>query len=254
MSREHSAPSSGAVVFGGLLKDELRRHAYERCRHFFLFLFHYKALIDYLNGPPHNKGWGMTDALFVNASHQIDTGFRSEEKEHYAFNAKDPNVVNKSCSDCGNTDAAHFCNLGIKVNYQSAIAGVANHDQKAFHLYKDLAVICGNTRLLPQRINIGPDKKIDKFHGELAVKILSGGGPPVTLKNLDDYLAGAKSVFEEYKKKQVSKGNLGIAACVDAYLTCYANDRKSLWSFIASNVRGDVIDYGLTVGNYLTWL
>ena len=255
-SREHAKPSPTAVVISGALGDELRRHAFERCRHFFLYLFYYKALLDRVNGPLHNLGIAPTAALYVNATHQIDTGFRSGDPAYYGFDARDPNVVTRSATACGRMDAAHFCNLGIQTGYGSRIAPLASTDAVVFRFWECLKTICGNTRLLPQRVNIGPDKRIDAFHGDLATAILSGGQPVVSVTNLRAYLQGATQRLTDYQRDQAAAGNLGIVACVDAYLACYAHDGEALWQFIRGNVESEcaVPAYGLTAGNYLAYL
>lgn len=256
MTRIHSDPSEFAVVISGSLEDELRRHAYERCRHFFLYLFYYKALIDRLNGPPYNAGIGPTALLYVNATHQIDTGFRSDDAEYYGFDATDPAVVKKSATACGKMDAAHFCNLGIQAGYQNKIAGLASGDVKLFCFYECLKTICGNTRLLPQRVNIGPDKRIDAFHGDLATEILKSGKPVISITNLKAYLQGATERMTDYKNDQAKAGKLGIAACADSYLACYANDGESLWSIIRGNVEAECVKsvYDLKPGDYVSYL
>jgi hypothetical protein len=78
-------------------------------------------------------------------------------------------MVQKQATACGRTDAAHYCNLGIEAKFRARIAELARPetDQIAFDLYEALKAICGNTKWLPQRINIGPDRVIDKLHGEL---------------------------------------------------------------------------------------
>src|SRR5215211_858544 len=105
MSRVHSDRSSEAANISGSLKDELRKHAYERCRHFFMYVFHARALTDYVNAK-YGLGLGPTDILYVHATHQIDTGLRSTDDEYFGFDATDANIVNQSATGCGRTDAA----------------------------------------------------------------------------------------------------------------------------------------------------
>lgn len=253
MSREHSDRSDDSVNISGTLKDALRQHAYERCRHFFLYVFHAKALTDYVNAK-HGLGLGPTDILYVNATHQIDSGLRSTEVEYYGFDAKDPNIVDKFATSCGRTDAAHFCNLGIEARCQSKLGVLAGGDPVVFNLYEALKRICGNTRQLPQRINIGPDKIIDRFHGELAGTILGSGKPPLTKTTLKLYLEGADAAIKEYEDKQNLAGNYGVAACVKAYRACYSGDGDSLWTMLSGNVREECEIVGLKLDNYFNWL
>ncbi|PWV65928.1 hypothetical protein C7443_101414 [Plasticicumulans acidivorans] len=254
MCREKSEATSGALVLGGSLKDELRRHAYERCRHFFLYLFYYRALLAKLNAPPYSLGLKPQDLLYVNATHQIDEGYRSTDTDYYAFDAKDANIIDKSCAACGRMDAAHFCNLGIDAGMRSKLAAIASKDKVVFCFYECLKTICGNTRLLPQRVNIGPDKCIDRFHGELATAIIKSGKPPLSSAHLKEYLQGAAKVFAEYSDTQQKKGNLGIVACVEAYCECYKHDGDDLWSMLYGNYISEcsISLYQLSAGDFIT--
>lgn len=251
-TREHSVRTGNSVNTSGSLKDVLREHAYERCRHFFLYVFTVKALTDYVNAT-HAANLGPTDALYVNATHQVDTGLRSADVEYYGFDAKDPNVVNQSATSCVRMDAAHFCNLGVTHTCQSAFGRLAG-DPVVSHLFEALKTICGNTRQLPQRVNIGPDKIIDKFHGELATTILGSGKAPVSLTRLQEYLTGADKAMKEYEDKQSASGNHGVVACVQAYRASYASDFESLWKQISDNVIGDCIALKLDKDAYVSWL
>jgi hypothetical protein len=109
-----------------------------------------------------------------------------------------------------------------------------------------------NTRLLPQRVNIGPDKIIDALHGALATKILESGKPPVTASNMEIYFDWAKKALGTYKAEQQSVGKNGTAACVDAYLECYKNDGEELWKSIANNVVSECFALGLTEADYFS--
>lgn len=251
-TREHSLRSDTASNTSGSLGSVLRVHAYERCRHFFLYVFTAKALTDYANNK-HGLGLGPTDILEVVATHQVDTGLRSNDTEYYGFDSTDPNVVNESATACLKMDAAHFCNLGIDPRCRSRLAGLAG-DKTVARLLNDLITYCGNTRQLPQRVNIGPDKVIDKFHGELATKILGSGQPPITMTWLKVYLEGADEAMKDYSDKQATYGKLGIVACVNAYRACYANDGDTLWQMIGSNVRGDCEAHELKLADYFSWL
>ena len=252
MSRVHAERVPESVNMGGTLKDELRKHARERCRHFFLYVFLYKALTDWVNGPLYNLGLSDTAAFFINASHQADEGFRSAELEHYQFNAKDPKVVDQDCTSCGRMDASHFCNLGITKPYQGKFSIFAQSDQTIAYLYGTLTRVCSNTRQLPQRVNIGPDKRVDRFHGDLATSILKSGKPVVSVTNLKAYLDGVTLTLTEYKNSQTQSGNYGVAACVDAYLQCYLNDGAEIWHTISGNVTADCLGLKLNESKYLS--
>jgi hypothetical protein len=251
-TREHSLRTDSSVNTSGSLKEVLQGHAYERCRHFFLYVFTAKALTDYVN-QKHGLGLGPTDILYVNATHQVDTGLRSTDTEYYGFDAKDKSIVDKSATSCGRMDAAHFCNLGIEARCYSKLAGLTA-DKTVESLLGALIIYCGDTRQLPQRVNIGPDKIIDKFHGDLATIILGSGKPPITKTWLRVYLEGAEKVMNEYSDKQAINGNDGIVACVKAYCACYTGDGDSLWQMIGGNARAECEAYGLKLDDYFAWL
>lgn len=252
MSREHSDRSSGAANMSGSLKDELVKHAFERCRHFFMYVFHARALTDYVNAK-HGLGLGPTDILYIHATHQIDSGLRSTDVEYFGFDATDANVVNLSATGCGRTDAAHFCNLGIDAKCGSKIGPLAG-DPVVFTLFEMLKKICGDTRQLPQRVNIGPDKVVDRFHGELATAILGSGKPPVSRTTLKAYTDGAGDAMKEYSKRQGDNGKLGLVACAKAYTDCYDNATESLWKQISDDAIGECVALKFDKDAYVSWL
>lgn len=170
--KEHRSKTSripGSANLSGRLEDMLHLHAFERCRHFFLFLYTIKA-IEYLN----NKDTTRTpisaaNGFDVKATHQIDDGFRSEDPGHTDFRRDDEDIIDETGSAFTNTDAAHYCNLGIKPSFTSQL-DLSN--RLVFDMHEQLKVFAGNTMWLPQIVNIGPDRKIDVLHGELASKFL----------------------------------------------------------------------------------
>lgn len=228
MSRYHTDRTETAPTISGDLKDALRAHAYERCRHFFSYVYTARLLADYVNAR-YGLSIKPTDVPEHKATEQVDSGLRSTDSLYYGFDAKDPNVVNQSATGCGKVDAAHFCNLGINAACRSKFGVLAGSDKIVERLFELLKIFSGNTRWLPQRINIGPDRVIDRLHYDLALDILGSGKPPVTATNLKTYLATADKALKEYADKQNSYGNVGLVACVNAYRACYANDADSLW-------------------------
>jgi hypothetical protein len=250
MSRHYADRISTSADTSGSLKDVLRMHAYERCRHFFSYLYTARLLTDYVNAK-HGLNLKPTDVLEVTATDQLDTGVRSNAVEYYGFNAKDPNVVDQLATACGRMDAAHYCNLGIDLGCRNKFGALAGADPTVRQLFEALKVFSGDTRLLPQRINIGPDKVIDRFHGELATAILGSGKPPVTTTNLKAYVAGADKALKEYADKQKDSGNFGIVACVEAYCACYANDLEKLWGQIYMNALGECQSVGAKQEDYV---
>jgi len=227
----------------------------ERCRHFFLYLFHYKALTDRLN-TRHGQSFEHHAGVSRTATHQVDAGLRSDDPAYYGFDPKDPSMIDKPATACGSTDAAHYCNLGIEAKFQAKIAALANpvNDRVAFDLYEHLKIISGNTKWLPQRINIGPDRVIDEKHGVLAIRMLDGT-PPVSMENLNTYLSEVGKALAEYASAAGRKGSKGVEACTCAYVRFY-DDAKAvsdLWSTLTGNVHGECFALGLPVGEYLKY-
>jgi hypothetical protein len=161
-------------------------------------------------------------------------------------------MVDKTCTAFQRMDATHFCNLGIEPGYDIKISNLGSQDQMVFILYESLACCCKNTRLLPQRVNIGPDKIIDALHGTLAIKILDSGTAPVTASNMKAYFESAKEELGTYKIAQQFGGKNGTAACVDAYLECYKNDAVELWESISNNVVSECFALKLNVDDYFS--
>lgn len=251
MSRVKSDREFFTVNTSGPLKEELRKHAYQRCRHFFLYVFYFRVLIDWLNSN-YKMGLSPASVLNVNASHQADTGSRSDNDKNFAFDAKNANIVDQLCTAFLSMDATHFCNLGIAQAYDNKFSNMGAQDEMVGTLYLSLTNICRNTRQLPQRVNIGPDKIIDKFHGVLATQILNSGKPPVSTSNLGAYFLGVTKELTVYKNTQLLKGNKGVAACVDAYLECYAKDLEELWKNIINNVAAECNALNLDLATYLS--
>jgi hypothetical protein len=243
----HYAPMSGAL--GG----ELEKHAFERCRHFFFYLFYTRAIVDYLN-KKHGHALKYEDAVQVKATHQIDTGFHLKMTKVYNdFDDADPAVLNISCTTFRNTDAAHFCNLGIQKDFASVVASFSD-DVKVLDLYERLKAIMGNTRWLPQRVNIGPDRVIDNLHGQLASPMLTDTHCKIIGRdNIGSYLSRAREAMDEYRLGQVQAKNAGVAACAQCYLDTYnaAGAQHRLYSDIHAAVAGDCWGLGLPPNAYL---
>lgn len=219
-----------AFVLAGPLRDELRTHAYGRCRHFFYYVFTCKVLADLVGFTPWN-------AVQERATHQLDTGFRSTHAAHLDFDPADAKVVDRSCSGFRNTDAAHYCNLGIVASEQSRIATRAVTDPRVKRFYEHFEIFCADTRRLPQQVNIGPDRVVDRFHYAHAMSILRSPGPCASPAHLKSYLSGAIAAMNLYISEQKSRGNLGLAACAEAYIRCWTSDEDALWSLIGRALR-----------------
>lgn len=223
--------SAGAVNLGGKLENALHYHTQERAIHFFLYVFYMKVLVTHLNKAPYALKLAEDEGVEVVATDQINTGFRSTNigpGAYHAFDSGSASTLQESASAFTKMDAAHFCNLGIKPKFVTKIAKYtsdAHHavDPIPMDFYETLKRICGDTELLPQRVNIGPDRVIDKVHGQLAGKMLKGAAKVISQKTIEDYKAAAAAAMTEYRDAARNKGDLGIVACADCYLAIYSD-------------------------------
>lgn len=222
MGRIYSDANPALAILAGPLSDALHLHAALRLYHFFMFLFCHKALTDRLKtiGVAVAEGEGVS----AKATHQIAFGMRSDNPGYYDFVTSDPDVVNQPSTACGKTDAAHFCNLGLTPAFRTKVAPHISEggDPLAGHFYRQCEIHAGKTRQLPQRINIGPDRVIDRVHGQLAGEILDGSAP-VSAKNFNLYVGTCAQEMQSYRAKILQKNYLGLAACCECYLQVYAN-------------------------------
>jgi hypothetical protein len=221
--------SPGAVNLGGKLESALHYHTKERALHFFLYLFDMKVLVTHLNKPPYNLKLEPDEGVEVVATNQINTGFRSTKigpGAYHPFDSTSVATLAESASAFTNMDAAHFCNLGIKPAFVTKIAQYTSNAHHAvdpipMDFFEMLKKVCGDTELLPQRVNIGPDRVVDKLHGELAAKMLKGASKVISQKNVDDYKTAAVDAMTDYRDAAEKAGDLGIVACANCYLAIY---------------------------------
>jgi hypothetical protein len=234
--RDKRARSATAVNLSGSLKVELGAHAFERCRHYFLFIVAMKT-IELLTKKA-NPGSTVTalSGIEVKATDQIDDGFRSANVTDYSeFPADDPMVIEKAATSFTKIDAAHFCNLGIKPTFAARIDLTNPLIKAQFEAAKTLA---GNTRWLPQLVNIGPDRKVDVLHGKLAKEMLADAGPTVSRQRIKEYVAAAKKALDGYVVYTTKKKARGVGACAQCYIARY--DEDSFVDSIYASVQGEI--------------
>ncbi len=217
--REHMDPSPSAVVLAGTLRQAIVGHTKERIRHFFLFLYTFRILMHVLKLP--DGEWaGLVE---VKATHQVDTGMRRDEGWDQVFAKTDGSMLDLSATAFRRMDAAHFCNLGLKPRLAALCSG--SGDARAEPLLVSLKLICGNTRLMPQRINIGPDRVIDRLHGDLCMEFLremGKGASAISPAFFDSYRQEACRRLEEYAKGQDTAGNVAVAEAARLYAATLA--------------------------------
>lgn len=217
--RRHVGMSPTAIVKAGTLEHELRGHALERALHYFYYLITMKLVVAELNaiggaGTPHR----FSKWVAVKATDQIGTGLRSENAAYTPFVANDPEVVKTATTLFTASDAAHFCNLGLRAGLDAACqASPFTRDG-----YERLKVYAGNTMQLPQKVNIGPDRKIDVLHGQLAAPMLDDDAPILSRARIRVYQAAASLAIQDYIAAKTTKKQFGLAACAECYLHTYA--------------------------------
>ncbi len=221
--RRHVDDKRNLPVFAGALRDELEAHALQRAEFFFYYLVTMKIVVAEINrARARQQRPSLPDASFVlaKATDQIGTGMRSDDKDTYAgFDPKDEAVVDKPTTMFTHADAAHFCNLGLSLDFAAACqASDFTRDG-----YERLKVHAGATKLLPQQVNIGPDRKLDVLHASLAPRMLGDGGLIFTRDRVATYRAGAVAALEAYRREKKDAGALGLAACAKCYLTMYTS-------------------------------
>lgn len=258
MGREHTSIDPNMAILAGNLGPALRMHAAQRAEYFFLYLFFHRLLTRRLTDTHGVVGLRPNQGVTVKATHQIATGIRSKDSAYYAFDKMDPDMLNKPATTAEKRDAAHFCNLGVDGKFLADATSAAAGDPQTLHFIDRLCVMAGATRELPQRINIGPDRVIDKAHGEMAMTFL-GDGPPVTAANFARYLTLCRARMIEYQKSQTGYGHAGLAACCGCYIDFYdgsplalpPRDPESQWRMIIGFVEAECSALGLDVSVYL---
>ena len=244
MARIHSAPSPTGSVLAGTLDKAIIGHATERMRHFFLYLYIHRIIIERLN-TAHGQTLAPDFGMRVAATHQVDSGMRSTDAAYYGFDNTDPNIIQQPATACGRMDAAHYCNLGVAPAL-GVHCNTVNTDRPLFDLFEALKLVCGNTRYMPQRINIGPDRVIDQMHGDLARDMLDGT-PPIDSDHRRRYVTEATQRLNTYRQGQHASGNHGVVACVDVYLQFYGDAAlvDDVWATVKGNAWGECTALGI---------
>lgn len=222
--RRHVEGKANLPVFAGALSHELESHALQRTEGFFYYLVTMKIVVSALNqlgaaaGRPAHRHSAF---VMAKATDQIGTGMRSDDVDTYnPFVTDDPEVVNKPTTLFARADAAHLCNLGLTLDMAAAChASAFTRDG-----YERLKVHAGATKLLPQQVNIGVDRKIDFVHAHLAPRILDDAGLVFSRERVASYREAAVEAVTAYRNEKRAAGALGLAACADCYLSTYASD------------------------------
>lgn len=241
MARKKIPRSTTAVNISGELGTVLLRHAAERIRHLFLFLFAIDAACKLVNT---DLGTTASPLAVIQeaATHQVDSGLRESSGVKDAFDENDAGVVKMMSAAFNRIDAAHFCNLGLQASPWSKLTLLAESLTKdhAVDMIEMAEIFTSNTIWLPQRVNIGPDRIIDQQHYILAKTFLGDGKPIFSAARLLDYSKAATKAMGSYKVEALSANKFGLAACCDSYLSIYAiKPLEEIYATVGENIRSE---------------
>jgi hypothetical protein len=219
--RRHVEGRPNLPVFAGALRHELESHALLRAEGCFHFVVTMKVVVAELNEiaraagrPPHRFSAFVT----AKATDQIGSGMRSDDADTYnPFVAGDAGIVDKPTTLFDRADAAHFCNLGVS----DAMAPLGRHSDFVRDGYERLKVHAGATKLLPQQVNIGVDRKLDFVHAQLGPRFLDDDGLVFSRDRVATYRAEAVAAVTDYRDAKREARAFGLAACADCYLRTY---------------------------------
>lgn len=221
MARILSSHNINAARLSGRLGDALVDHTKQRMRFFFCYLYVYRILMHILKVPANE--WGRH--ISVKATHQCDSGLRREEGWDVQFKKDDSSILEYMASEFKRVDAAHFCNLGLK----PSLAGLCNasDDARATDLFNQLESICAATRQMPQRINIGPDRVVDRVHGVMCldmVQQMGQGRAAVSPAFIEHYKKIATQEMIRYAAGQRDVGNVAVADAAMIYVATWGEN------------------------------
>ena len=200
-----------AALFSGGLEDALIRHAADRITHFFYFCFFIEITCDYLS-KVHGKVISPKEAISPHATHQVDKGMRDATLDKMDVDSSSPSSLR--VTGHASMDAAHTNNLGLSEPFIRACVQYGGQDSMVSQLYYLCEDFCSNTTLLPQSINLGPDKVIDTIHRDMynAVFSMWSTAPRITDSNVGLYSNKAKWALSSMAVKKVDKNTLAETA------------------------------------------
>ncbi|MCO7552740.1 hypothetical protein [Metapseudomonas otitidis] len=204
-------------LLGGDLHNASADHAYERIRHCFLFCFYVEITCDYLNtiyGTTHDPATVIADS----ATHQIDEGYKNLKADEFDKSSSAPQDL--SITGYSKMDAAHFNNLGLNSAFVGTLAKYAKTDPMVARLKEYCETTCGNTRLMPKAINIGPDKAVDSAQTDFKKLLFAGkaiDSPCVSIKSISTYIRLVTLRLSIYKARYKQKNQHTLVAAIRGY-------------------------------------
>ncbi|WP_226648064.1 hypothetical protein [Microbulbifer variabilis] len=242
-------------VRSGSLSSALETHAEQRLVTYFHYALTLKILIDQIYS---RTG---TDTPYLNfvslkATDQVGTGIREKgNTSRYTFD-KNQLMGTLPVTSFSSCDAAHFCNLGVQGNLTSLLGSNQEHA-----LYSNLVAFAGDARILPQKVNVGPDRKIDVAHQELIRSQLQGSpsnnkGAITSKHNYDNYISVARNKMIVYRDSKNNIGEIGLAECAQSYINFYDRPQSyhnAIFLDFAKRHMNEIRHYKLTVSDYVAW-
>lgn len=170
-----------APVLSGALEHTLPEHVKMRAFHFFMFCTTVQLICDVLEATQGGSRFLPPQVIELHATHQGGTGYRMKTME--PFNKHSKSMATEQGTGAASMDAAHFNNLGLKPAFLSWLDTLIGNSVAPFaamleQLRDDCVTYCADTRLLPQRINLVPDKIIDEVHRKIAMYVFRDCAAP----------------------------------------------------------------------------
>lgn len=248
MGRTKTSAPLNYSPLSGELGEELKKHAHERCRHYYHYAFYLSALYELLSNRSATSS-KVTTFITKKASHQIDSGHRSKNPQHNTWVA-DPSVVNMPVTAFKKMDAAHFCNLGATPELKMLVNRGGDGVETRF--MENLEAIMGNTRPMPQKVNIGPDRIVDELHGRKIYQDLTQDQPTVSSQRINEYLCGGASAMRAYVQSKL-RDRPGLKACAECYIDYYEDPGSSvrLYNQLSRETEEECSAYGLDSASFV---
>lgn len=236
-----------AAILSGPARTLLPFHARERMRRFFFFAYSVKLSCDYLQRV-HGVRLVPRDAVARDATHQIAKGHRIAGGT--PFDKSKP-LSNTPLTWFGAMDAAHVNNLGLTQPFCTLMGGLRHQDPMLDKLWSYCVAGCAATILLPQAVNLGPDRCVDRVHSELIGTVFPQAGPTspiVSAPHADLYIVQANTALIDYAQDRRKEGapalsdmadlyRQGIAACQPILISDASRDLEALLQELNEHLR-----------------
>ncbi|MWK56228.1 hypothetical protein GO594_09605 [Pseudomonas otitidis] len=246
-------------LLSGDVQNAMASHAFERIRHCLLFCFYVELTCDYLN-TVYQTNLDPRTAIEDSATHQIDVGYRNKKAQDFDESAS--SIIGMSITGYKAMDAAHFNNLGLNGSFTSTLFKYSKIDPMVSTLKSYCETMCGNTRLLPKCINIGPDKAVDSAQSKFKNTLFTDeehpliSGPCISIKSVSHYMTLANSELEKYEKRYESENKLALSLSIKGYIHGFARagaaEKKRRGNYLINELRDEVQEVVQQVNKHLS--